>query len=441
MRKMVQHLARISRIRTCAMTTTLLSALVLAPAILMAQAAQANHFKVLHTFSGGTDGGYPTANLLLDPAGNLYGTTFYGGDLSCSLGADGCGTAFVLNKAGEEQEKVLHAFTGGADGAFPDFAGLIRDTAENLYGTAALGGNLSDCGGSGCGVVFKLTKAGKYTMLYAFTGGTDGANPEAPLVMDAVGNLYGTTALGGNLSDCSGFGCGVVFKMTKTGKYTVLYTFTDGTDGAIPSGPGGLALDAAGNLYGTTNYGGDLSCNAPYGCGVVFKLNKYGNEKALYAFKGGNDGGLPVAGVTWDRTTGNLYGMTYGNGTYNYGVVFKLNKAGHETVLHTFTGGADGGRAYGNLLMDAKGNLYGTTADGGSNRSGCYGFGCGVVFELNKTGKETVLYDFTGEADGGVPATGLIQDAAGNLYGTDQYGGNPSGCGGSGCGVVFKLTP
>jgi uncharacterized repeat protein (TIGR03803 family) len=404
---------------------------VLLPSTQVAQAAPASHFKVLYTFSGGTDGGYPTANLLLDTAGNLFGTTSYGGDLSCPLGGgQGCGTVFKLNKA--DNETVLHSFTGGTDGAIPDFAGVVQDAAGNLYGTTVVGGDLSGCSGYGCGVVFKRSKAGKETTLYTFTGGTDGANPEAPLVMDTAGNLYGTTANGGDLSCDRGSGCGVVFKVSKAGTYKVLYTFTGGTDGATPYGPGALVLDTAGNLYGTAENGGDLSCGSGQGCGVVFKLNKAGHEKVLYSFTGGNDGGYPVAGLARD-TAGNLYGMTYGNGTYNYGVVFKLNKAGNETVLHTFTGGADGGRAYGNLLLDAKGNLYGTTADGGS--------GWGVVFKLNKAGTETVLHDFTGGADGGQPVAGLVQDTAGKLYGTNTIGGNPSDCGGSGCGVVFRLTP
>jgi uncharacterized repeat protein (TIGR03803 family) len=360
----------------------------------------------LHSFAGPpTDGSNPfdSGSLVRDSAGNLYGTAFAGG-------ASNNGVVFKLDDH-TRKETVLHSFTGSpTDGAAPA-AGLIRDRAGNLYGTTTSGG------ASGNGVVFKVDPTGMETVLYSFTGGADGANPQAGLARDSAGNLYGTTTSGG------ASGNGVVFTLDPTGKETVIYSFTGGADGALPYAR--LVRDSSGNLYGTTISGG-ASRN-----GVVFKVDPTGIETVLYSFIGGADGALPEAGLTRDKE-GNLYGATaYGGDLSAFfglgcGVVFKLDSTGNETVLYRFTCGADGSQPRAVLVRDKAGNLYGTTEIGGT-------FGYGVVFKLDRTGKETVLHTFTG-ADGLQVDAGLIRDAEGNLYGTTVGGGA------SGDGVVFKLT-
>jgi uncharacterized repeat protein (TIGR03803 family) len=210
---------------------------------------------VLFDFTGEADGGSPWADLILDAAGNLYGTTRLGGTYDN-------GVVFEMDTTGHET--VLYSFTGGADGGVP--LSRLVPYGGDFYGTTAFGGDLSCDSGSGCGVVFKLDTTGKETVLYTFTGGADGAAPQAGLIRDASGNFYGTTLYGGD-PKCN---CGVVFKLSPTGKETVLYTFTGGTDGGFACGS--VIRNAAGNLYGTANGGGDLKCNSPYGCGVVFKI-------------------------------------------------------------------------------------------------------------------------------------------------------------------------
>lgn len=303
---------------------------------------------------------------------------------------------------------VLYSFTGGADGSQP-YSSLAMDSAGNLYGTTAVGGS------SGNGVVFKLDTSGKETVLYTFQGGTDGANPWAGLTQDSAGNLYGTTEAGGT----DGFG--TVFKLNKAGQKTALYNFTgQGNDGAYTFAC--LVRDTKGTLYGTTYKGGAS------GDGTVFKLGKAGKETVLYGFQGESDGQNPYAGVIRD-TAGNLYGTTFGSFGPNYGTVFKVSKRGKEKVLHAFTGGTDGGAPqYGGLVMDSAGNLYGTTSYGGAHQY------FGVVYKVSKPGKQTVLYSFSGGADGGQPAAGLVMDAAGNLYGTTVGGGA------YGHGTIFKVS-
>ncbi len=265
-----------------------------------------------------------------------------------------------------------HSFKDESDGGGPS-AGLLQDTQGNLYGTTVAGGNISDCGGYGCGVVFKLSKSGKFSVLHTFTGGADGSNPASTLVQDAQGNLNGTTTAGGAYSS------GVVFKLSKAAKLTALHTFTGGADGGVPDQ--GVVLDEQSNLYGTTFQGGDLSaCSA--GCGVVYKVTKAGEETVLYGFKGGPDGSSP---------------------------------------------------AFAALVRDKLGNLYGTTEYGG-NQSACNG-GCGTVFELSKAGKETVLYKFN-ENDGAYPSSGLLRGSEDDLYGYTSGGGTSQNCGEGGCGVV-----
>jgi uncharacterized repeat protein (TIGR03803 family) len=283
-------------------------------------------------------------------------------------------------------ESILYSFTGGKDGADPQ-AGLIEDGAAAFYGTATGGGNA--VGTAGDGVVFKLTPSAQgYTesVLHAFQDGDDGAMPWGGLTADATGALYGTTNGGGSTA-CSG-GCGTVFRIrpTKQGyEEHVVYRFAGGTDGAKPY-YGSLLLDAAGALYGTTNSGGDVSCGTD-GCGTVFKLTHNGRHYA-------------------------------------------------EQILHTFVGGSDGAGPESGLIEDTTGTLYGTTYAGGSKH--CGGFGCGTVFALTPSGggySERILHAFAGDLDGGQPFDPLTMDSAGSLYGTTAFGGRHFR------GNVFKLTP
>jgi uncharacterized repeat protein (TIGR03803 family) len=242
----------------------------------------------------------------MDRGGNLYGTTYYGG-------ASDNGTVFKLDAMGKET--VLYSFTGGTDGQWP--IGIVLEAAGNLYAGQQLGGAYFS------GVLYKLDTNGKETVLYSFTGaGSDGAAPQAVFIRDAAGNLYGTTAYGSG-AGCLGSGCGTVFKLDTMGKETVLYSFTGGADGANPYFAG-LVREGVGNLYGTTSAGGNLKCNAPSGCGTVFKVDTNGKETVLHRFAG-IDGASPYAGLV--TNTGSAaryyYGTTYFGGSGN-GVVFKL---------------------------------------------------------------------------------------------------------------------
>jgi uncharacterized repeat protein (TIGR03803 family) len=243
------------------------------------------------------------------------------------------------------------------------------------------------------------------------------------LLQDPNGNLFGTTAYGGGASACSGsFGCGVVFAINTAGKEEVLHSFSGvAGDGAIPGA--GLVRDGEGNLYGTTQYGGY------YGQGSVFMLDRTRKETVLYSFSGGADGGQPLLGYLVQDAEGNVYGTTQFGGTYGQGTVFKLGRDGNETVLYSFNGGTDGAYPYASLVRDGEGNLYGTTNQGGA-------FGNGTVFKLDKYGNETLLHTFTGVgADGASPFADLLRDGKGNLYGTTFFGGA------SGHGIVFMITP
>jgi uncharacterized repeat protein (TIGR03803 family) len=380
------------------------------------QTVQGQSFTTLYTFTGGADGSGPSG-LTLDSAGNLYGLAFRGGDLTCESGF-GCGTVFKLDLTG--QLTVLHNFTGSPDGDGPSTnSTLFRDARGNLYGTTSGGGAPINSG-----TVFRVDATGKEKVLHRFTNLAGGLNPVAGVIRDAAGNLYGTTQVGGDAS-CNdpGPGCGVVFKLDPRGTQTVLYRFRDSPDGQQPDS--GLTRDAAGNLYGTTAFGGQ--CGIQGGCGTVFKVDATGQETILYTFTGGADGGVPFAGLVRDAT-GNLYGATAGFGTYDDGTVFKLDTSGKETVLYSFKGGADGETPLAGLVRSPDGSLYGTTAYGGGNPA-CDYYGCGTVFKLDPHGHEIVLHSFTG-ADGAHPNAVLVRDSAGNLYGTTTGGGDPNcGCG------------
>ena len=367
---------------------------VIAVALVLAPGAwAASTFKVLHRFTGafigGTDAAQPEAGLIFDAAGNVYGTTARGGgSVSCGLG---CGTVFRLtpNPDGTWTESVLHSFDEEIDGESP-FAGLIFDAVGNLYGTTAGGG-----GPARNGTVFKLTPNpdGSWTesVLHSFRlkRGADGAHPFGGLIFDAAGNLYGVTVAGGASTNCpsSNTGCGVVFKLTpnSNGSWTerVIHSFCSVPNCADGGGPiAGLIFDAAGNLYGTTQGGGSA------GNGTVFKLT-------------------PNSDGSWT-----------------------------ESVLHSFTG-ADGHNPFAGLIFDAAGNLYGTTNAGGASTN-CSN-GCGVVFKLTPnsdgTWTERVIHTF-GSLPAVFPDAGLVLDAAGNLYGTTLLCVLSGGCG-----TVFKMTP
>jgi uncharacterized repeat protein (TIGR03803 family) len=342
-------------------------------------------------------------------------------------------------------ENVLYRFQGGMDGVGPR-GPLIRDKAGNLYGTTVLGGDGTNCdeGSAGCGTVFKIAPDGTETLLHSFKGSCDGALPEAGLVADRNGKLYGTTARGGVCDETNG--AGTVFTVASNGVESVLYGFLGGSDGEYPLGP--LFLGKDGNLYGTTaNGGGSPNCHDIHGlsvgCGTVFELVLNGRpgqccsgEIPLYAFQGGMDGSEPAARVIMDKD-GNIYGTTLrGGGTgcagFGCGTVFKLGPDdGPETVLHAFQGGRDGASPDAGPVKDAAGNFYGTTSAGG--------LGYGTVFKITPTGTETVLYSFRGGTDGWLPHGGVILDRTGNLYGTTLWGGSTR-CEGHGCGVAYELS-
>jgi uncharacterized repeat protein (TIGR03803 family) len=360
----------------------------------------------------------PTASLIQDAAGNLYGTTF-------GAGAFSGGTVFKLDPS--NNETVLHNFWAGKWGVNPG-GGLAQDASGNLYGTTRTGGDLrcNDNRGYGCGTVFKLDTTGHLTVLQRFHG-WDGDGPNATLLFDPVaGSLYGTTVLGG------GANRGTVFRVDiATGHLTVLKSFPS----SFGNPYGGVVLDAAGNLYGTTGFGGGTKCD----CGTVFKLDAARDFSILLDFNGAN-GSAPEGGVVLD-TAGNLYGATIGGGnaacSQGCGVVFKLNLASdRETVLYSFSGLADGAFPAAGVIRDSAGNLYGTTRLGGKTKSAGGGFG--VVFKLDTSLTETVLHTFSSK-DGAQPQASLLRDTAGNLYGTTAFGGS-SACK-NGCGVAFKLTP
>lgn len=394
------------------MRSQLLPLLVLGVAVFIGSAFASNE-KVLHSFSGGTDGSYPVAAMVADSAGNLYGTTRYGG-------ANGQGTVFQLtNSHGTWNETILYSFANGNDGASPA-AAIVFDKAGNIYGTTRLGGP------DNYGTVFELSKvngAWQESVLYSFTGGNDGGSPQAALtVVDNA--LIGTAPQGG------AYGNGVVYGLRQVGGQwheEVLYSFVGGsTDGAYPYSK--LILDKAGNIYGTCESGG------PNQAGSVFELSLTGGtwkEKVLYFFTGNLDGGSVNAGVIFDKA-GNLYGATTSGGKYNSGTVFELtssNGSWTESVLYNFSGGADGGFPMAGPVMDSNGSLFGTASNGGTQ-------GYGTVYQLSPSAgawTQTVLWSFTGGNDGATPQASILLTKAG-LVSTATLGGTNF------TGVVFLAT-
>jgi uncharacterized repeat protein (TIGR03803 family) len=369
--------------------------------LVAAQSAPSRTFKVLYAFQGLSDGGEPYAGLVRDAAGNLYGTAI-------SSGAFGWGVVFKLRTHGAET--VLHSFgDGSTDGRTP-YAGLVRDKAGNLYGTTYEGGGIGCV--DGCGTVFKLDTTGTETVLHSFAGGTtDGCFPYAGLLLDSAGNLYETTQACGASSN------GIVFKVSKSGKLTILHNFAGGTnDGANPL-YGSLIMDTKGALYGVAQYGGTSNE------GVVYKLSKSGALRVLHSFAGGTADGCNPYGTPAMDSLGNLYGTAVACGSSNMGIVWKVSKRGTERVLHNFAGGTkDGGQPIAGVVLDTNGNLYGDTQYGGG--TGCFGVGCGTVYKLTKSGALTLLHAFTG-SEGAFPFGGVIRDVKGNVYGTAFLGGSP----------------
>jgi uncharacterized repeat protein (TIGR03803 family) len=358
---------------------------------------------VLYAFTGGADGGDPYGGVIFDPQGNLYGTTYAGGNQYYKAGV-----VYRLNPAG--QENVLYTFPGDADGANP-YAGVVRDSAGNLYGTV---------GGVG-GIIYKIGPSGTYKTLHQFKGAGPGGL-KSGLALDAAGDLYGTTQSGGanNL--------GVAYKLDTVTGFQALYSFPGPppqVDFKVSTGPtGGVALDTAGNVYGATPYGG--------AAGIVFEAPATGAPKVLYTMRGAPGGSTPFGNVIQDAE-GNLYGTTAHGGSMSAGVVYKVSRSGEGTTLYSFTGKADGQFPQSRLARDAGGNLYGTCFGGGASN-------LGVVFKLSLSGQLTVLHSFTGGVDGASPAYGVVLDSAGNVYGTTPLGGAGSQTGEQE-GVVFKLTP
>ncbi len=392
-------------------------------AAILAHVSWAATYKKLYNFTGGTDGGDPATPLTFDSAGNAYGTTAAGGDFDL-------GTVFMLMPSG--QETVLYSFTGGGDGQDPH-GGVTLDGAGNLYGTAVAGGSGGFCAGDGCGVVFELTSSGSgwtETTLYNFKGLNDGFGPGGGVVFDTAGNLFGTTPDGGAHSD------GVIFELSPTAhgwRYKMIHAFTGGKDGAVGS-LGSLVFDAAGNLYGVTEVGGT------YGAGAVYELSTTPGGRwkttVLYDFKGTPDAANPYGGLTFDKA-GNLYGTTYFGGATGMGAVFQMipgpNGAWQENVLYSFQGGTDGSFPTTTLVFNSAGTLYGTTSTGG--RPSC---DCGTVFKLNLSRgswNEKIVHFFGKGRDGSSPNYGLTLDQAGNLYGTTPVGGT------AGQGIVFQIVP
>jgi uncharacterized repeat protein (TIGR03803 family) len=401
----------------------------LAAAIALPSAATAGKkIAVLHSFNG-SDGMWPYAGVTQDKDGTLYGTTLLGGT---GCGGPGCGTVYKI--APDGTQTVIYMFKDDLDGREPRSGALVLDKKGNLFGTTLHGGSRGCANGLGCGSIFKIAPDGSKKTLYAFKGMVDGLYPYSGVVADKDGNLYGATAGGGDMSCGPVAGCGVVFKYSRKGEFSVLHAFTAGADGSFPNGS--VSVDAAGNVYGTTNTGGTGTCDGPTpGCGTVFKITPDGTTQILYNFQGGSDGAGPMAEVVLGPD-GALYGTAAGGGDAQCGcgTVFRLALDGGFTILHQFTG-IDGKRPYAPLTFDRFGNLYGTTNGGGSK---CGTEGCGTIFKIDTSGVFTSLYSLTGKADGHYFDGAVHVDRKGTVYATGVWGGDRSSCM-NGCGTVLML--
>jgi uncharacterized repeat protein (TIGR03803 family) len=386
--------------------------------------ASAQTLTVLHNFTYGQDGAYPYAGLTTGGAGTFYGTTSGGGSYNnCHFG---CGGVFRLRAGGTGWVVTpLYVFQG-PDGASP-YARVTVGGDGSLYGTTVSGGGVS-CSGNGCGTVFNVRPPASTictgvlcmwmeAVLHSFDGGPDGGTPKSEVMFDQEGNLYGTTEFGGCCIEPTG--AGVIYKMSFSNRswvQSLLYTFMDAQDGEYPSS--GLLRDAAGNLYGTTP-------------GTIYQLSPSGMLTNLHVFHGGNDGSGPT-GLVADRF-GNLYGATITGGPNGGGTVFELapaNGGWDYRQIFAFSGNAYSGPAA-NLFVDAAGAIYGTTTNGGTNSFG-------TVFRLtsaNGIWSQTVLHTFTGGAEGGIPMSNVVIDSNGNLFGTAAGGGA------QGAGVIWEIVP
>ena len=425
MKDSAQHRKRTPNLRFRPATAALAMVIVFALMVATTQSAQAQTFQVIHNFTSGQDGASPFAGLTMDKAGNLYGTAARGGI--------GYGTIYELKRKGSGWVfNLLHSLNGASDGGYPT-AGVIFGPDSALYGTTTL----NTLGGHGTVLKLKPSPSACVTamcpwvatVLYTFKGSADGEVPGyGDLIFDQAGNVYGTTQVGGSGGE------GIVYMLTPSSNgpwtKTVLHDFTGYPDGAVPLG--GMIFDNAGNLYSTTQYGG--SANS----GTVFQLTYSSGsgwiENIIDNFQNGSDGGNPVAGLISDQA-GNLYGTTTNAGQSGGGTVFVLSPSGGGwtyTALYSFTGvkGNECG-PWGTLTPDGAGNLYGTTRCDGANKAGS-------VFKLTSSGggwTSTSLHDFTGGSDGGNPYGNVVLDASGNLYGTASTGGS------LGNGVVWEITP
>ncbi len=393
--------------------------------------ASATPIDIIHTFVKVQQGARPRAPLTSDTAGNLYGTTYTGA-------ADGNGTVFELSPPANGSTKwvqtVLHRFSKNVkDGVFP-WSGVVLDSSGNLYGTTSEGG-FNDAG-----VVYELVRPADanstwhYVVLFRFNGGTHGGTPDGTLVFGPDGALYGTAGYDGT------GGAGMVFRLASNGgtgpwTQTILYPFDNQADGGYPFCT--LIFDISGNIYGTTLNGGNT------GNGVVFELSPPGTGpdwtlSVLHSFDSQTDGMEPRTGVTMDAA-GNLYGTTESGGTVGYGAAFEVSPpaqkggAWTETLLHSFAFSPDGGTpGYSNLVFDKHGNLYGTTETGGTLKNG-------VLFKLSQgdgTWTEKVLHTFSGSPDGSEPESGLLPLADGSFIGTTLEGGTVNNYG-----TIYQVKP
>ena len=396
-----------------------------------AQAQDLLNIDILHTFTASPDGAGPNP-LIRDAQGNLYGTAASGGFLGCPLGVGGCGIVYEVAKDGTYT--ILYSFKGGNDGGLP-LSGVVRDTAGNLFGTTAgVNGTPS--------TIYEIKHTGGEKILRYLGNGnfSDGAAANSAPILDSKGNLFGNTSYGGD-SSCgfNGNGCGVVYEVQANGKFRVLHTFTSLADGIEPIGS--PVMDSQGNIFGIASLGGDLNCDHPDGCGLVYELDHTGRYRILHKFTGKSDGSFPAC-VT-DDGSGNLVGVTGSGGDPNCGydgfgcgTIFRIDKAGKFKTLYEFTPFTENNDAHTCLVPDSKGNLYGTNSVGGTHNSGYL-----AVFTTE--GKYNVLYNFPIENSfqGGVPL-GVVLGQNGEFYGVNALGGDlDCGVENSGCGTVFELKP